>query len=93
MNEETKEQYQYVELAELVPDEISQTSSAGGLRDLQLVEHNVRQAEPAKLLDRLGRTTVSPLDASCRQISNPMPRFPPVTRATLTRRRKNKTDR
>ena len=36
------------------------------------------------LSSRAVRTTASPPDASCRHISNPMPRFPPVTRATLT---------
>jgi hypothetical protein len=52
--------YQHIELAELGPDEISQTSSAGGLRDVQLVGHDVRQAEAAKLAGRLGAPRLAP---------------------------------
>jgi len=88
--------YQHIEPAELAPDEISQASSAGGLRDVQLVEHDVRQAEAAKPVDRLGSPRLVPRgqdngEPAGRQLPaylEPMPRFPPVTRATLTSTRK-----
>lgn len=57
---ERSQAYQHIELAELAPDEISQASSAGGLRNVQLVEHDVRQAEAAKPVDRLGAPRLVP---------------------------------